>query len=361
MRVKPDPGCQGGRAGEPPPARPVLPVLGRVAGGMNEKSYVDIQYVVEPNYAGWRLDRYLHQKIRRMTLPRIQRLILRGLLCEHRLKPSTLVYPGLAFTLRRSFTDEPETPTELPIVFQDDWLLVLDKPAGLPIHPTARYQKGTLVSLLRERLGEPSAEPAHRLDRETSGLVVCGRTTEACRVLGRLFISRDVHKEYLAICEGHPPEDTFFVDAPIAEGTELIRIAVRIDPVEGKESRTRFEVLRRFTREGEPFALLRCYPETGRQHQIRIHLHAVGFPLVGDKMYGPDPGYFDRFSRHCLEPEAWVRLRLPRQALHAARISFPHPGTGAPVTFEAPLPTDLADFIEGRPVEAGPDADTSAA
>lgn len=315
------------------------------------EGYVDLPFVVEPNYAGWRLEEYLAEKIRRMTPERLRGVILRGLICEERrLKPSTPVYPGLAFRIRRRASEEPETPTHLPVVFQDDWLLVLDKPAGLPIHPSARYHKGTLVTLLRERFGERFAEPAHRLDRETSGLVVCGRTTESCRVLGRLFVSRDVHKEYLAICEGHPPEDTFAVDAPIAEGTDLIRIAVRIDAVEGKESRTRFQVLQRFTREGEPFALLRCFPETGRQHQIRIHLREAGFPLVGDKMYGPDPGYFDRFSKRSLEPEAWVRLRLPRHALHAARIVFPHPGTGTEAVFEAPLPGDLEDFIAGRPL-----------
>ncbi|WP_224361278.1 RluA family pseudouridine synthase [Hyalangium versicolor] len=334
---------------------PASPPSGEVAG-----SYIDIEYVVEPNYAGWRLERYLGEKIRRLSRARILGIIQRGLISEHRLKPSSLVYPGLVFRIRRRITEEPDTPTELPVVFQDDWLLVLDKPSGLPIHPSARYQNGTLVSLLRERFGESYAEPAHRLDRETSGLVVCGRTTESCRVLGRLFLSRDVHKEYLAICEGHPPEDTFFVDAPIAEGTELIRIAVRIDPVEGKESRTRFQVLQRFTRDGEPFALLRCYPETGRQHQIRIHLHEVGFPLVGDKMYGPDPGYFDRFSKRCLEPEAWVRLRLPRHALHAAHISFPHPGTGETARFDVPLPSDLADFIDGKPVDMGPGSSSAA-
>ncbi len=321
------------------------------------EGYVDIPFVVEPNYAGWRLEEYLGEKLRRMTPERLRGVILRGLICEgRRLKPSTPVYPGLAFRIRRPASEEPTTPTGLPVVFQDDWLLVLDKPAGLPIHPTARYHKGTLVTLLRERFGERFAEPAHRLDRETSGLVVCGRTTEACRVLGRLFVSRDVHKEYLAICEGHPPGDAFVVEAPIAEGTELIRIAVRIDPVEGKESRTRFQVLQRFTRDGAPFALLRCFPETGRQHQIRIHLREAGFPLVGDKMYGPDPGYFDRFSKRCLEPEAWVKLRLPRHALHAARIVFPHPGTGHEAVFEAPLPEDLKDFIAGRPL-APPEAE----
>ncbi|HSP80629.1 MAG TPA: RluA family pseudouridine synthase, partial [Myxococcaceae bacterium] len=291
--------------------------------------------------------------LRRLEPARLRGIIQRGVRCEERrLKPSTPVYPGLAFRIRRPVSAEPETPTTLPVLFQDDWLLVLDKPAGLPIHPTARYHKGTLVSLLRERFGECFAEPVHRLDRETSGLVVCGRTTESCRLLGRLFLSREVHKEYLALCEGHPPEEAFTVEAPIAEGTELIRIAVRIDFQEGKESRTRFQVLQRFTREGEPFSLLRCFPETGRQHQIRIHLREAGFPLVGDKMYGPDPGYFDRFSKHCLEPEAWLRLRLPRHALHAARISFPHPGTGKRVSFDSPLPADLEDFLGRELVEA---------
>jgi 23S rRNA pseudouridine1911/1915/1917 synthase len=104
-------------------------------------------------------------------------------------------------------------------------------------------------------------------------------------------------------------------------------------------------VLQRFVRGEAPFALVRCLPETGRQHQIRVHLQYAGFPLVGDKMYGPDPGYFDRFSRYCLEPEAWERLRLPRHALHAARLSLPHPLSGETVTFTAPLPEDLAGFL----------------
>ena len=102
---------------------------------------------------------------------------------------------------------------------------------------------------------------------------------------------------------------------------------------------------RRFSRDGADFALLRCFPETGRQHQIRIHAQQAGHPLVGDKMYGPDPGYFDRFSKRTLEPEAWERLRLPRQALHAASLELPHPSTRARVRFEAPLTADLLAFL----------------
>jgi 23S rRNA pseudouridine1911/1915/1917 synthase len=307
-------------------------------------SFVDVTFTVEPNYAGWRLDRYLCQKIRRLSRTAVQRILERSLVADRPLKPSTRVSPGLTFTLRRRAHAEPEVPEDVVELYLDPCLLVLDKPAGLPIHPTARYHHNTLVKLLERRHGAAlRADPAHRLDRETSGLLVCGRGAEASRALMRAFQSGKVHKEYLAVVEGHPP-DSFAVDAPIAEGTALVRIAVRIDHRAGKPARTRFAVERRFLRDGEPFALLRCLPETGRQHQIRIHAREAGFPLVGDKIYGPDPGYFDRFSRRCLEPEAWARLRLPRHALHAARLEFPHPVTGARLAFDSPLPPDLSDF-----------------
>lgn len=309
---------------------------------------MEVPFTVEANHAGWRLDDYLQQKLRRLSRPRLLRVIRLGLLSDVPLAPSTPVWPGLTFRVRRPAGEEPETPSSFGEHFLDAWLLVVDKPAGLPLHPSARYQQGTLVGRIQERHGEGFAEPAHRLDRETSGLVLCGRSPEACRRLMRSFIEGRVEKEYLALCEGHPAEDRFTVDAPIAEGTALIRIAVRIDPVEGRPAVTDFEVLERFTRGGEPFSLLRARPRTGRQHQIRVHLMAAGHPLVGDKMYGPDPGYFDRFSRHCLEPEAWARLRLPRHALHAAGLALPHPETGEPVRFASPLPADLQEFLEGR-------------
>jgi len=311
------------------------------------ESVVEVTFTVEPNYAGWRLDRYLCEKIRRLSRVRVQRILRTALVAEVPLKASTRVWPGLTFRLRRRSLVEPKTPDTVREVYRDEALLVLDKPAGLPIHPTARYHHGTVVSLLLRQHGPLfHAAPAHRLDRETSGLLVCGRTAEASRRLMRAFQEGTVEKEYLAIVEGWPAEDAFSVDAPIVEGTPTIRIAVRIDAA-GRPARTRFHVVQRFVRAGEPFALLRCLPETGRQHQIRVHLQAAGFPLVGDKMYGPDPGYFDRFSRHCLEPEAWERLRLERHALHAASLALPHPLSGERVVFTAPLPEDLATFLPG--------------
>lgn len=307
-----------------------------------------LTYTVEPNYAGWRLDKYLCEKIKRASRTRVQEIIENDLVFERKLKPSTAVWPGLTFQVRRRLREEPTVPSadQIEIVFQDDALLVVNKPAGLPIHPTARYHHNTLVEQLKKLHGADfRADPAHRLDRETSGLLVCGRTLEACQRLMKQFHDSTVKKQYVAIVEGHPPHDEFEVDAPIAEGTELIRIAVRIDAKDGRPAQTRFVVEQRFERDGAKFAVVRCFPLTGRQHQIRIHAQHVGYPLVGDKMYGPDPGYFDRFSKHELEPEAWVKLRLPRQALHAAVLEFKHPTTRQTVTFESALPKDLREFV----------------
>ncbi len=311
--------------------------------------FVEVRFTVEPNYDGWRLDKYLCVKIRRLSRTRVQRIIERSLVADRPLKPSTLLKRGMTFVLRRPAHAEPEVPppSALKQVYLDDELLVLDKPAGLPIHATARYAKNTLVAQLAGRHGEGFAAPAHRLDRETSGLLVCGRGAAICERLMRSFVSAEVKKEYLAVCEGHPERDEFEVDAPIAEGTDLIRIAVRIDEAVGKPARTGFRVERRFEKDGARFALVRCFPKTGRQHQIRIHLQRAGHPLVGDKMYGPDPAYFDRFSKGQLEDEAWERLRLERHALHAAKLSFPHPRTGKTMSFESPLPEDLTVFAGG--------------
>jgi 23S rRNA pseudouridine1911/1915/1917 synthase len=312
--------------------------------------WIEMTFTVEANYAGWRLDKYLCEKIQRLSRTRVQRIIARELVAERPMKPSTLLTPGLKFQLRRKMLPEPEVPasSEIHELFRDDALFVVDKPAGLPVHPSARYHHGTLVEQMKARYGETlRADPAHRLDRETSGVLVCGRGAEVSRRLMAQFVAGQVHKEYLAVVEGQPREDDFIVEAAIAEGTELIRIAVRIDEENGRPAKTRFRVLHRFERDGALFAVVRCFPETGRQHQIRIHLQRAGFPLVGDKMYGPDPGYFDRFSKKCLEEAAWEKLRLKRHALHAWRLSLVHPMSGQKHIFQAPWPDDLRAFTKG--------------
>lgn len=303
-----------------------------------------MHFTVEANYAGWRLDKYLSEKINRLSRTRIQAIIMRDLQSEVPLKSSTHVWPGLTFALRKRAALEPKVPSpeELRQLYVDEDILVLDKPAGLPVHPSARYQRNTLTAQIIAKFGF-RAEPAHRLDRETSGLIVCARTSAASRALGIAFQDGAVTKEYLALVVGWP-DDAFEVDAPISKGTEAVRIAVCIDPL-GAPAQTRFLCEARFSNADSRFALVRCFPMTGRQHQIRIHAAHCGHPLVGDKMYGGHPAYFDRFSKGLLTAVDWEALQLPRHALHAARLAFAHPRDKRPMVFSSPLPDDLAAFV----------------
>jgi 23S rRNA pseudouridine1911/1915/1917 synthase len=310
---------------------------------------VRIPFTVEANYAGWRLDRYLQEKIRRLSRERVQRLILNRLESAdgRRLKPSTRVTAGLAFALLKDAEPEPETPLHFGVVHDDGALLVVDKPAGLPVHPTARYSAHTFTSLARARFPDRKVDPAHRLDRETSGLLACGTAPEHTSRLKRDFAHGRVRKTYLALAGGAPPEDGFVVDAPLRlTGASAVRVRMHVDP-DGLASATEFEVLeRRVSPDGAPVVLLACRPRTGRQHQIRAHLHHAGFPMVGDKIYGPDETIFDRFTRRAMTDEDRARLALPRHALHAWRLELPHPQTRAPVSLEAPLAADLAAYWE---------------
>jgi 23S rRNA pseudouridine1911/1915/1917 synthase len=326
-------GALAARSRIPPANRYVAPVLVRV------------RFTVEENYRGWRLDRYLQEKIRRLSRARVQHLIEHRL--EHagpkRLKPSTRVVPGLVFALLKEQEPEPETPLEFAVIHDDGALLVIDKPAGLPVHPTARYAANTFTSLARLRFPDRKIDPAHRIDRETSGLLACGTAPEHTTALKRAFARGKVRKSYLALVEGAPRDSEFVVDAPLRlSGASKVRVRMHVDEA-GLPSRTRFEVLeRRAAVDGAPLALVACHPETGRQHQIRAHLRHAGFPIVGDKIYGPDEQIFDRFTRKALTEDDRAQLRLDRQALHAWRLELPHPLTRELVRLEAPMPPDMA-------------------
>lgn len=311
---------------------------------------VRVPFTVEPNYAGWRLDRYLQEKIRRLSRERIQRLIETRV--EHdgptRLKPATRVVPGMRFALLKEADPEPETPLSFGVVFDDEALLVVDKPAGLPVHPTARYAEHTFTALARSAYPARKVDPAHRLDRETSGLLACGCAPPLTRALKLAFARGQVSKTYLALAAGAPPADRFPVEAPL-QLTGASGVRVRMHVAEGGlPSRTDFEVLgRRRAPDGAPVALLACHPRTGRQHQIRAHLHHAGLHLVGDKIYGPDEMIFDRFTKREMTEADHAALRLPRHALHAWRLTLPHPSTGARMEVEVPLAPDLQAFWDG--------------
>jgi 23S rRNA pseudouridine1911/1915/1917 synthase len=311
---------------------------------------VRVPFTVEANYAGWRLDRYLQEKIRRLSRERIQRLIETRV--EHdgpsRLKPSTRVQPGMRFALLKEADPEPETPMEFGVVFDDARLLVVDKPAGLPIHPTARYAEHTFTALARAAYPARKVDPAHRLDRETSGLLACGCAPRFTRVLKAAFAAGKVEKTYLALAAGTPPHPRFPVEAPLRlTGASGVKVRMHVTS-DGLPSRTDFEVLgRRHAPDGAAVTLLACHPRTGRQHQIRAHLHHAGMHLWGDKIYGPDEMIFDRFTKREMTEADHAALRLPRQALHAWRLSLPHPESGERLDLEAPLAADLQAFWDG--------------
>jgi len=311
---------------------------------------VRVPFTVEANYAGWRLDRYLKEKIRRLSRERIKRLIETRLEHEGRtpLKPATRVVPGMRFALLREAEPEPEAPLDFRVVHDDGEVVAVDKPPGLPVHPTARYLAHTFTALAKERFPGRKVDPAHRLDRETSGLLLCGGAPEWTRALKASFARGRVEKTYLALAHGAPREDRFSVEAPLRlTGSSGVRVRMHVRE-DGLPARTDFEVLeRRRAPDGEPVALLACRPQTGRQHQIRAHLHHAGLPLLGDKIYGRDEMIFDRFARGALTDEDRAALRLPRQALHAFRLSFPHPRGRDRIALEAPIAPDLKAFWEG--------------
>jgi 23S rRNA pseudouridine1911/1915/1917 synthase len=214
----------------------------------------------------------------------------------------------------------------LSIVWQDEHLLVVDKPAGLVVHPARGHQEGTLSQLLAGRAagGEPGrAGIVHRLDRDTSGLLVVACTEHAHRLLQAALRKRLIEREYLAMVEGRPPSRTGTIEAPIGRHPQ-IRTKMAVGGVGAREARTHFTLERSLGR----VSLLRLRLDTGRTHQIRVHLQAIGHPICGDPEYGT-PGVLD----------------LGRQFLHAARLALPHPVTGAPVEVHSPLPGDLRDAL----------------
>jgi 23S rRNA pseudouridine1911/1915/1917 synthase len=322
-----------------------------------------LHFEVEPNYGGWTLAEYVAEKLKRPLAPCLLDRLLRGRALVHRereLLPQTRVWPGLRFALRKRSPGDDGEPPPVPVVYEDDALLVVDKPAGLALHPTARYHVSTLTRALETRHRNAAGEkpdPAHRLDRETSGLVACGRGSVHTRALKAAFASRHVQKAYVALCEGSPPAGEFHVDVPLSVGTERIKVKVWRDP-NGMPAVTAFRVLSRYRDgEGRPLALLRCEPRTGRQHQIRAHLAAAGFPLVGDKLYGPDEGIFLKLAESGGAPaprgefddlitvDERRALRHYRQALHACELALPHPVTGERLNFQSPLPQDLQQLV----------------
>jgi 23S rRNA pseudouridine1911/1915/1917 synthase len=296
--------------------------------------------------AGVRLDRYIVGEIPRLSRARAAK-IARDFAFEdggRQLSPASIVRAGQRIVLFRLAWDEPDAPREAPLLYEDPALVAVDKPAGLPVHPTARYLRNTLTAVLSERYPGQPVHLCHRLDKETSGVIVAARSSEVEARMKSAFAGRDVEKRYLAIVHGAPREDAFVVDAPLALAGHEVGVLMAVTPTErgGLASRTRVRVLERL----DGFALLECAPETGRQHQIRVHLAHAGTPIVGDKLYAHSPAYFVASLENTLTDAMRSDLRLDRHALHASEIRFAHPVDRTTVHIRAPLPAELRAFAE---------------
>jgi len=302
---------------------------------------IEIYFTVDPGRHGWRLDQFVKARIPRLSRSRIQQMI-RGqeALGGTPRRPASRVQAGQIITLLRPAPEEPDVPRTFEVLHTDDQIMAIAKPAGLPVHATARFHNNTLTALLRERFhGQTVPQMAHRLDRETSGLMLLGRTSQAGAALKASFRRREVHKRYLALVQGAPPPEGE-IDMPLGPDVASgIRVKMCVT-ADGLPAQTRFVTLE--TR-GE-VSLVEAWPRTGRQHQLRAHLGALGHPVIGDKLYGPDPGLFLEYLETGWTEALAARLPLPRHALHAHTATFPHPGTGEEMTLTCPLAEDLQNF-----------------
>ncbi len=307
-----------------------------MAAAVDERSFV-----VPAGAARERLDRFLAARLPGLSRARIGALIRGGaatVAARTALRPARRLAPGAEVRLCVPPPPDPDAapraqPIALRVAFEDEALIAIDKPAGMTVHPAPGSPDGTLVNALLAHCGGAlsavggALRPGivHRLDKDTSGLMVAAKTDAAHRALAAQFARREIDRAYLAAVAGVPAPASGVIDAPIGrDPRNRKRMAAT---ARGRPARTRYAVE---TAYGARAALVRCVLETGRTHQIRVHLAHRGWPALGDPLYG---------GRGALA------RALPRQALHACRLGFTHPVSGARLVFESALPGDIAGLI----------------
>jgi 23S rRNA pseudouridine1911/1915/1917 synthase len=319
-----------------------------------ELSSTPSEFRVKARMVGKRIDAYLASRFPDYSRSVIQKVIdARAVLVNGEVpKPSYKVrLDDVIRVWLPELADDAPVPEDIPIpvVYEDEALVVVNKPPGMVTHPAKGNWAGTLVNALQFHFdalstvgGENRPGIVHRLDRDTSGLLVVAKDDRAHKALAAQFEARTIAKEYLALVRGAPDRDRDEIDRPIGfHPTDRERMAIRRPEDGGKEAVTFYEVVERF----RGFALVRCRPRTGRTHQIRVHLAHVGLPILADKAYS---GRDKLTLGDLLGPDApdAAQVVLARQGLHAHSLRLAHPYTGAPLALTAPLPDDMASTLE---------------
>jgi 23S rRNA pseudouridine1911/1915/1917 synthase len=301
------------------------------------------EYVAEADDAGERLDIFLTRQMPDWSRSQVLRLIRSGMVsigARLARKGGEEVQAGDTILVRAEREELTGTPEALPlcIVYEDEDLLVVNKPAGMAVHVGAGVKSGTLVNALLHHVktlssagGAERPGIVHRLDRMTSGLVVVAKNDATHQQLAEQFKSRAVHKTYVLLVHGRVGSAQGKIAKPVGRDP-VRRTRMRVGGLRPREAVTRYEVIRRFPH----FTLLEAHPETGRTHQIRVHFAALGHPIVGDTTYGA-PGK--------LQLGGGEVATLSRTFLHAGFLEFQHPRTHRAVSFSAPLPPELAEFL----------------
>lgn len=314
--------------------------------------------IVESYLSGCRVDTFLAKHFRSYTPWRMHRMVRAGQVTVAGVvaEPDRRVFTNEEVTIRLLEPPDNLMPAEeisFGVVFEDRWLLIVNKPAGLIVHPTGQNPSGTLTNAVQYYLDQNTDFPGqakpgvvHRLDRDTSGVVALAKDHLSHRLLSIQFQRERISKSYLALVDGVLKDDTGTIDLPIgrARSGASALMSCQADAIDAKPSKTSYEVIERFSRH----TLIKAKPRTGRLHQIRVHLSTIGHPVVGDDFYGalgelkpervrPVPG------GPAIEP---ISPYISRQALHAAELSFAHPMTSEWQTFSAPLPADFEQALD---------------